>query len=71
MTGRENAEAKGREGRLLIERVDEGGIRASCRGGGQVYQLGFEDGAWFCSCPALGRCAHLVALQAVTVRGRT
>jgi hypothetical protein len=69
---RENAETKGRryvaEGRLLVERVDEHGIRASCRGGGSVYALGHDGVAWFCSCPALGLCAHLIALQLVTVR---
>jgi hypothetical protein len=41
--------------------------------GGTVYSLGFDDigdgdGGWFCSCPAFGRCAHLIALQLVTVR---
>ena len=76
---RESAEAKARryllEGRLQVERVDEGTIRARCRGGGAVYELGFDDigawepeGCWWCSCPAFGRCAHLVALQLVTVR---
>jgi len=44
------------------------GIRASCRGGGSVYALGHDGVAWFCSCPALGLCAHLIALQLVTAR---
>ena len=26
------------------------------------------ESGWTCSCPALGRCAHVLALQAVTVR---
>src|SRR5687768_7537420 len=72
LTMRESAEQKGRryllEGRLVIERVDERGVRARCRGGGAVYELGFDGSDWFCSCPALTRCAHLIALQTVTVR---
>jgi hypothetical protein len=46
--------------------VAGGEIRARFRGGGAVYQLGLERGEWFCSCPALGRCSHLYALQGVT-----
>ncbi len=69
---RENAERKGRryisEGRLTIERVDVAGIRATCRGAGALYSLGYENGRWHCSCPAAGRCAHLVALMLVCVR---
>ena len=67
---RENAEMKGRryliEGRLVVDRVAGDEIRARCRGGGAVYELGLERGEWFCSCPALGLCSHLVALQLVT-----
>ncbi len=69
---RENAERKGRryliEGRLIVQRVDAAGIRATCRGGGALYSLGYENGRWHCDCPALGRCAHLCALMSVTVR---
>jgi hypothetical protein len=69
---KENAERKGRryvaEGRLTIERVDVAGIHATCRGAGAVYTVGYENERWHCSCPALRRCAHLVALQLVTVR---
>jgi uncharacterized Zn finger protein len=69
---RENAERKGRryvsEGRLTVERVDVAGIRATCRGAGALYSLGYENGRWRCSCPAVGRCAHLVALMLVCVR---
>lgn len=71
MSPRESAEVKGRryliEGRLVIKHVSEDAIRARCRGGGAVYELGLDRGEWFCSCPALGRCSHLVALQLVTV----
>ena len=67
---RENAEAKGRrylvEGRLVVEHVAGGEIRAHCRGAGAAYQLGRNRGRWYCDCPALGRCSHLVALGLVT-----
>lgn len=69
---RESIEAKGRryllEGRLVVTAVDESIVRAACRGAGAVYDVGFDGEAWGCSCPAVGRCAHLVALQLVTVR---
>ncbi len=68
---RESVEAKGRrylvEGRLVVEHVAGDEIRARCRGGGAVYELGFSGGEWWCGCPARGRCAHLVALGLVTV----
>lgn len=70
---RENAHAKGArylaEGRLTIEDVGPNVIRASCRGSGCVHDVGWTpEHGWTCSCPALGRCAHLVALMSVTVR---
>lgn len=68
---RENAEAKGRryltEGRLLLLSVGSR-IKARCQGGGEIYTVGYESGSWYCTCPAVGRCCHLVALQLVTVR---
>jgi uncharacterized Zn finger protein len=72
----ENARAKGRrlleEGRLTVERVDASGyVQATCRGdSAAVYHLGFDPGRgqWRCTCPARGRCAHLIALQLVTVQ---
>jgi len=70
---RENARAKGLrylvEHRLTVLRVDRERVEAECRGGGAVYRLGWQDGIWRCNCPALGRCSHLHALLAVTVRG--
>lgn len=58
------------EGRLVVDHVAAGEIRARCRGGGAVYQLGFQRGrGWHCDCPAFGRCAHLHALMLVTVAG--
>jgi hypothetical protein len=72
---RENAHAKARrylgEGRLIVVRVDADGIRATCRGSGAVYTVTWTPGeGWVCDCPALGPCAHLLALQAVTVRSK-
>jgi len=70
---RESAETKGRryltEGRLTIEVVDGSKIVASCRGGGELYRLGFDPKSrtWRCTCWARGRCAHLVALMLVVV----
>jgi hypothetical protein len=55
------------EGRLVVELVNGDEIRARCRGGGAVYELGLEAGEWWCGCAARGRCAHLTALQLVTV----
>lgn len=76
---RENIETKGRrllaEGRLRIEHVGEPSewfpITAECRGdSGEVYSLGWDQSQleWRCTCPAKGRCSHLVALQLVTVK---
>ena len=72
---RENAQAKARryltEGRLMIKLLDPVAdrVRAHCRGGGHVYNLGYEPGeGWFCECAALSECCHLIALQLVTVR---
>jgi hypothetical protein len=70
LPSREGIESKGRrlllEHRLRVLSVHAGRIRAECRGSDAVYRLGFSEGHWWCHCPARGRCAHLVALQAVT-----
>jgi hypothetical protein len=56
------------EARLTVLEVREGAVRASCRGAGHVYSVGWtRGGGWRCSCPARGLCAHLAALQAVVV----
>jgi len=67
---RQNHQDKGRryasEGRLLVELVNPEQIKATCRGDGQLYQLGWDRrGGWWCSCPAFTRCAHLAALGLV------
>jgi hypothetical protein len=67
---RENALGKGRryvaDVRLIVRSVTAESARAECRGDGAIYSLGFENGRWFCSCPALGRCSHAYALGLVT-----
>jgi hypothetical protein len=55
-------------GRLHIERVDAGVIRARCRGANDIHELGYRAGAWYCSCGALAHCIHLAALQALVRR---
>lgn len=67
---RESADAKARryltEGRLTVQRVDERGVKASCRGSGHTYTVGHQLGGWSCDCEARTvRCAHLLALQLV------
>jgi len=58
------------EGRLVVTAVDGDHVTAACRGQGAIYRLGHDPGrGWHCSCPVRGdRCAHLLALQLVTVR---
>jgi uncharacterized Zn finger protein len=68
---RENAAAKGRrlltEGRLRVLSIDASTATAEVRGdSGAVYRVAREhSGRWSCSCQALGRCSHLVALMLV------
>ncbi len=68
---REGVEAKGRrylmEGRVVIEAVNPRQIVASVRGGGEIHQVGYQRGGWYCTCPAKGPCSHLVALMLVCV----
>jgi uncharacterized Zn finger protein len=76
---RESAAVKGRrllaEGRLAVlvagDPARPGLIVAECKGdSGAVYSLGYDPRSdrWGCTCPALGRCSHLVALMLVTRR---
>jgi hypothetical protein len=70
---RESAAIKARrylsEVRLTVEQADANLGRVVCRGDGPVYETGWtSEFGWSCSCPARRRCAHLIALQLVTVR---
>ena len=74
---RETIESKGRrflvEGRLVVTHVLGNHVTAVCHGDSGGYDLGHDPrrpGGWWCACPARGECAHLVALQLVTVRRR-
>lgn len=70
---REPARDRGRrlvaEARLVLRRVDETEILALCRGdSGEMHELGYHPrGGWWCSCEARTQCAHLYALQLVTI----
>jgi uncharacterized Zn finger protein len=73
---RENAASKAvrylAEGRLTLHHVDDGTIRASCRGDGEIHEIAWNGGGWSCSCPARSQsCAHLTAAKLVTIRQRT
>lgn len=72
---REGAREKGlrylAEGRLVVEVVKGDLVQARCRGAGEIYPLGWNvRSGWWCDCPARGPCAHLHALQSVTVTDR-
>jgi uncharacterized Zn finger protein len=71
---RENAAAKGgryvSEGRLLVDHVVNGEIRARCKGDGAIYRLGYRNGKRWCDCPAPGRCSHLYGLGLVAAPAR-
>jgi hypothetical protein len=70
---RESADQKARrylaEGRLTVLEVGPAIVRATCRGNGQVYRLGWWRGSWGCGCTAWRTfhrsCCHLVALRLV------
>jgi len=68
---RETATEKGRrylsEGRVIVSDVRLNRVSAAVRGNGTVYQTGFSDGEWHCSCPTpTDRCSHLYAVRKVT-----
>jgi uncharacterized Zn finger protein len=73
---RENAATKARrllgEGRVrvLASSEREGYVSAQVRGdSAAIYGCGYEEGAWWCSCPAKGACSHMLALQLIVVLG--
>ena len=73
IASRESAATKARrylcEGRLTIHSLHAGRIWAECRGDGEVCELGFAHGRWFCNCPVRTiDCAHLRALRLVVDR---
>lgn len=69
---REDAHTRGRrllvEGRLIVRRVSDGHIVASCRGdSGVIHTVSGDARGFACSCPAFRTCAHIVALSLVTL----
>jgi uncharacterized Zn finger protein len=68
---REDALTKGKryltEARLQVVTIEPDLIQATCKGSGVEWHLGWRPGGWWCNCPARTLCAHLVALQCVTI----
>ncbi len=67
---RENAEDKGRrylvEGHVIVTSVARSTVAASVRGDGVVHQVRHDSTrGWSCTCPARGRCSHLLAVGLV------
>lgn len=58
------------EGRVVVGLVDRGRVVACVRGSGAIYEVHHDRDLWWCTCPARGRCAHLLAVQLVTAPGR-
>jgi hypothetical protein len=57
-------------GRLVVRHVDPERIVAHVRGDTGSYDLGRDARGWWCACPAVGRCSHLIALRLVTTATR-
>lgn len=69
---RENVREKGARlltsGRLRVVKVEGNLIVAECKGdSGAIYKLGHDPRKmqYRCTCPAVGPCSHLFALQSV------
>lgn len=74
MAQRENAETKARrylvEGRVQMVRVTPSTALANVRGDGAVFSVTAAPSRWTCNCPAVGRCAHQLAVGLVVAIGR-
>lgn len=73
---RENAAAKARryltEGRVVLELVWHQEVAAAVRGDAAIHRVEFSSRrGWRCTCPAVGRCAHLLAVGLVVALGST
>jgi hypothetical protein len=70
---RENAAVKARrllsEGRVTLRCIGPDAIVANVRGdSAKVYAVVWDlTGGWFCPCPAIGRCSHILAVQLVVL----
>lgn len=71
-SSRENAASKARrylvEGRVVIEIAGRAGVVALVRGDGTHHRVSYDRGGWYCTCPARGRCAHLLAVGLIVSR---
>ena len=70
---RENAEAKaGRllvHGSVVVRSVTSQAVVADVRGDeGVLYIVTGDPERWTCTCPAVGRCSHALAVARVTLR---
>ena len=74
MAQRESAAAKARrylvEGRVVLARVTDDEAVAQIRGDGAIHSVVARSAYWSCTCPAYGRCAHLLAVGLVIAVGR-
>jgi hypothetical protein len=55
-------------GALTVTRVAGDVVDAVIEADTGTYQLGRDPARWHCTCPARGRCSHVLALRMVTVR---
>jgi hypothetical protein len=64
------------EGRLILIHCNGDSIRATCRGSGELHDVGHDpERGWYCTCQARSHstrttCSHLHALQRVCIRNR-
>jgi len=73
---RENAAVKARryllEGRVVMVTVTTDDVAAVVRGDGSLHRVDYDGRrGWRCSCPAIGRCSHLLAVGLVVAVGST
>ncbi len=59
------------EGRVVLRHLIGDDLVADVRGDGTVHEVSFSPRrGWRCTCPALGRCCHLLAVGLVVALGR-
>ena len=58
-------------GRVTLFLVKFGQVHAEVRGESGPHLVALRAGYWECDCPARGQCAHLLAVQRVTIPGTT
>lgn len=73
---RENAAGKARryllEGRVVLLEVSADTVAAVVRGDAALRRVDYDGRrGWRCTCPAIGRCCHLLAVGLVVAVGST